>query len=392
MLLIIYKILCFRIFRFRLFLVMFIAVVLNVWLSYFGATSLIASDIFSVSNVAVDVTSKTASMAKISAFQKAQRNALKILLHRLTRNIDYERLPSLAPDDLDYIVKAIEVNQERISDVRYLANIKVNFKSSEVRRLLRDKNIPFAESVSKPVLILPILLKDNKILLWEDTNSWREAWSKANTPKGLVPLITPVGDLNDILDVNASEVLEGNKNILSSIGRRYGASDILVVIASLSNKNNEFKINISANKVNTPYSKPILLNYNGLKLNEVNSLFAAAAANVSKELQEIWISQNIIQFNAPSRTILEVPLISLEHWVLIKKRLKGIASISKVKLISFSREAAIIQLSHYGDKSHLSTILAQEDLALDFNDLERSNNLVNKSRSNKLPKVRIITP
>ena len=134
MLLIIYKILCFRIFRFRLFLVMFIAVVLNVWLSYFGATSLIASDIFSVSNVAVDVTSKTASMAKISAFQKAQRNALKILLHRLTRNIDYERLPSLAPDDLDYIVKAIEVNQERISDVRYLANIKVKFKSSEVRR------------------------------------------------------------------------------------------------------------------------------------------------------------------------------------------------------------------------------------------------------------------
>ena len=121
-------------------------------------------------------------------------------------------------------------------------------------------------------------------------------------------------------------------------------------------------------------------------------MFAAAAANVSKELQEIWISQNIIQFNAPSRTILEVPLISLEHWVLIKKRLKGIASISKVKLISFSREAAIIQLSHYGDKSHLSTILAQEDLALDFNDLERSNNLVNKSKSNELPKVRIITP
>ena len=390
MLFTIYKILCFRLFKCRLFLVMPVAGILYIWVSSVGANSLIASDIFSVSNVEVDVTSNTASMAKSLAFQEAQRSALQTLLHRLTHTIDYKRLPSLNSEDLEYIVKAIEVNQERISDVRYLANIKVNFKSSEVRRLLRDRNIPFAESVSKPILILPIMLKDNKMLLWEDANIWRGAWSKAEIARGLVPLITPVGDLNDIIDVSASEVLEGNKSIQLKIGRRYGVGDVVVVIASLSNKNDLFEVNISANKINTPYPKPILLNYSGLKLNQVNTLFAAAAVNVSKALQEIWISKNIIQFDAPSRTLLEVPLISLGHWVLIKKRLKSIASIYELKLISFSREAAIIQLSHYGDKSHLSEILAQDDLTLDFYDYEKSNKSINNKKYNVLPKIRLI--
>jgi hypothetical protein len=367
-----------------------VAGILYIWVSSVGANSLIASDIFSVSNVEVDVTSNTASMAKSLAFQEAQRSALQTLLHRLTRTIDYKRLPSLNSEDLEYIVKAIEVNQERISDVRYLANIKVNFKSSEVRRLLRDRNIPFAESVSKPILILPIMLKGSKILLWEDANIWRGAWSKAKIVRGLVPLITPVGDLNDIIDVSASEVLEGNKSIQLTIGRRYGVRDIVVVIASLSSKNDLFEINISANKINTPYPKPILLNYTGLKLNQVNTLFAAAVVNVSKALQEIWISKNIIQFDVPSRTLLEVPLISLGQWVLIKKRLKSIASIYELKLISFSREAAIIQLSHYGDKSHLSEILAQDDLALDFYDFETSNKSINYNKYNVLPKIRLI--
>jgi len=390
MLFTIYKMVCLRLFICRLFLSMSIVGILNLWVFSIGATSL-ASDIFSVDNVKVDVTSGTASMAKRSAFREAQRSALNIMLHRLTRNIDYKRLPTLNSEDLEYIVKAIEVNEERISDVRYLANIKVNFKPSEVRSLLRDKNIPFAESTSKPILIIPVMLKDNKILLWEDTNFWRRAWSKNLISRGLVPLITPVGDLNDIIDVNASEALEGNKNILSTIGHRYGAGDVLVAIASLSNKNDGFEINISANRVNTPYPKPILLNYLGLNLKQIEAFFDTAAVNVSKALQELWISKNIIQFDAPGRTLLEVPLLSLGHWVLIKKRLTNIASIYEVKLISFSRDSAIVQLFHYGDKFHLSEILAQDDLDLDFNDLEKTNKSSNNIY-NVLPKLRIIKP
>ena len=82
-----------------------------------------ADDVFTVSGIPVDQTANTASAARAAAFRRGQRDALATLLRRLTLRADHERLPAVEKERLDFMVQALEVADEKTSDVRYLAGL-----------------------------------------------------------------------------------------------------------------------------------------------------------------------------------------------------------------------------------------------------------------------------
>ncbi len=346
-------------------LVVALATTVAVWTSAGGSTAA-ADNVFSVSGIAVDNTADTAAKARAAAFRSAQRAALTALFQRLTLRTDHARLPKVDSERVEFMVQALEVADERTSNVRYLANITVNFKPPEVRRLLREARIPFAETPSKPVLVLPVLQQGGALVLWDDPNMWREAWSELPLSNGLVPLIVPVGDLSDIADVDAAQAAEGDPLRLSAIARRYGAADVLVAVATVSETANAIRIDIAASQIGTPTAGPILFNFQISDPDAIPELLVGAATGVAAALEDSWKSTNIIEFDRPGRMVLAVPLTSLEQWVSVERRLKNVAAISEVALISLTRDSAAVEISHFGDESQLAATLAQQDLALEL--------------------------
>ncbi|MFT5182179.1 MAG: hypothetical protein ACI8S3_002069 [Alphaproteobacteria bacterium] len=346
-------------------LVVALAGMVAVW-PFAGGTAAAADDVFSVSGIEVDETADTASRARATAFRRGQRAAFTALLQRLTRRADRSRLPVVEAERVEFMVQALEVADERTSNVRYLANMTVNFKPPEIRRLLREAGIPFAETPSKPVLVLPVLRQGDALVLWDDSNLWRQAWSQLPLRGGLVSLILPVGDLNDITDVDAAQAAEGDPFVLSAMANRYGAGDVLVAIATLSQTDSVIGINIAASQIGAPGSAPILLNFQIGDPEAVPELLKGAAVGVTAALEDSWISKNIIEFDRPGRMLLAVPLTSLEQWVSIERKLNNIASISEVALLSLTRDSAAIEISHFGDETQLAATLAQQDLALEL--------------------------
>ena len=324
-----------------------------------------AGDVVSVSGVSVDETAATAAAARAAAFRRGQRVALTALLQRLTLRADRERLPSVDTERLEFTVQALEVANEKTSDVRYLASMTVTFKPSEIRRLLREAGIPFAESASKPVLVLPVLRHGDRLVLWDDPNPWREAWAQLSQLGDLVPLIVPVGDLSDIADVDASQAAEGDPLRLSMIASRYRAGDVLVAVATLSDTAISTRIDIAASRIGAPTQTPILLNAQTSDPEMVPALLRDAANDVAAAVEDLWKSTNVIEFDRPGRMLVAVPLTSLEQWVSVERRLNNIASISNVSLISLTRDSAAIEISHFGDENQLAATLAQQDLALE---------------------------
>lgn len=345
-------------------LVLALAATVAVW-TFAGGPASAAGAVFSVSGITVDETADTASAARAAAFRRGQRAALTTLLRRLTLRADHARLPAVENERLDFMVQALEVAGEKTSDVRYLANMTVNFKPPEIRRLLREAGVPFAETASKPVLVLPVLQRGAALVLWDDPNLWREAWSQLPLTGDLVPLIVPFGDLNDIVDVNAAQAAEGDPLRLSAIASRYGAGDVLVAIATLSDTDRAIRIDIAASRIGAPSQTPILLNGQTSDPKAIPALLSDAATGVIAALEDSWKATNIIEFDRPGRMLLAVPLTSLEQWVSVERRLNNIASISKVSLISLTRDSAAIEIAYFGDETQLSAILAQQDLALE---------------------------
>ena len=150
-----------------------------------------ARDVFEIKGVAVDVTADNAAVAREQALAEGERIAYGRLLGRLVPIAEQHRLPDLGPGEVVRLVKDLSVAEEKTSAVRYLGKLDIRFKGEEVRRLLIDHGIPFAETPSKPVLVLPVYQAAGALLLFDDPNPWRDAWGKGVAGDGLVPLPLP---------------------------------------------------------------------------------------------------------------------------------------------------------------------------------------------------------
>ncbi|MCH7864144.1 MAG: DUF2066 domain-containing protein, partial [Proteobacteria bacterium] len=186
-------------------------------------------DVYEVRDVVVDVTAETAAKAREQALAEGQAEAFRRLLKRLTLRSENERLPDLDAEEITTYVKDFSVASEKVSAVRYLAHLNYRFKREEIRSLLNDFDLRFAETVSKPVLVLAVYQDVGALMLWDDPNPWREAWGARPDTQSLVPTLLPVGDLSDIAAIGAEQAMEGDLQRLNAIAKNYGASDTLVV-------------------------------------------------------------------------------------------------------------------------------------------------------------------
>ena len=125
------------------------------------------------------------------------------------------------------------MQEEKHSTVRYIATLTYRFKPAPVEQLLRDAGIAFAETRSKPVLVLPVLRTGDSLALWEDPNPWRTSWANLPAADGLVPFTVPIGDLTDIAAINAQAASTGDAQKLGAIAARYDAGSTLVASATI---------------------------------------------------------------------------------------------------------------------------------------------------------------
>ncbi len=337
-----------------------------------GAAEPGGGDIFTVSGLAVDVTAESAVAARKKALRDGQRQALNMVLRRITLRTDHPSLPQ--PDDsaIVQMVAAMAVAGEKTSTVRYLAELTVRFHRSGIRGLLRGTGFRFSETMAKPILVLPVFEKGAAQSLFEAGNVWRDAWGRLDlATDALLPLRLPLGDLKDITTIGAEAALAGRDDQLNAIARRYGVENVLVAHAVLS-------IDLAAGGL--PRVVVILLRFGPRgKSTEVldysvdvgRDLEAAMnhlALRVAVDQQEQWKRKTQLSFDADTSLSALVPLSGLADWLVVRQRLRAAAMVSVVKLRGISRQDAQVVIDYLGDTDSLVIALAQRDLHLSLVD------------------------
>ena len=154
------------------------------------------ADLFTAYANPVDAEAETAAKAREIALIKGQRQGLAMVLRRLTLASDWAHLPKITDSRIGSMVDGIQVEDEKTSPTRYLANLIVEFRKDDVRSLLRFANLPFTETRARTTLVLPILNAEGSPLLFADDNPWLAAWAAHEVSYGaMFPLVIPIGDL-----------------------------------------------------------------------------------------------------------------------------------------------------------------------------------------------------
>jgi hypothetical protein len=322
-----------------------------------------AADVFTVGPVPVDATGKSAAEAREQARIDGQRRAFRTLIERLTLASDRARIPRVDDATLNNLVQDLAVANERSSAVRYLADLTFRFRPEPVRRLLRGASVPFAETPSKPVVVLPVLGGEGSPVLWDSPNPWRDAWANRRAQGGLVTFIVPTGDLSDLSAVDAPQAIAGDKSAFDQIARLHGNGDVLVTEARIRGQG-------AVETVTTRYGagggpQGVAQTWRANQGESEGDLLARAVEGVAASVEDAWKQENLLRYGQEATLAVSVPVQSIDDWVGVRERLSGIPAVQRADLVSLNRNEARIDLRYLGDPAQLKLALAQRDLVLE---------------------------
>ncbi len=312
------------------------------------------TSVFTAPVVTIDQTSQTTQAAKDIAIAEGERKALALLFARITAPADEARLPKLNDHDIAQLVNGYEVANERLSSVRYIADLSVTFDAHAIRGLLRGAGIAFAEPTARRIMVLPVLSEADRTVFWDQSNAWLQAWSGAHG--ALVKTVLPPAGTPAPSSIE--QVMTGPPSQFEALASHADAAGVVVAQAVATSG----AVTVKAVKDGETIDAESLLAEQG---ETRDHLFHRAVASVLAALDERWKRDNLISFSQSGSLTAHVPLRSLEDWVRLRRILGDMAQIQKVTVNELSRREAVVSLDYAGDPAQFKTILAQHSLTLD---------------------------
>jgi len=324
-----------------------------------------AQDLFEVTGIEVDESGSDDVQAKFSAIAGAQRSALQVVLRRLVQPDDYSRLPQITGETLARTVRDYDIADEKLGGGRYLATISVRFLPEEVSNVLRDAQVPFAMTRSRPVVVLPVLDTGSSRRLWDDPNPWRHGWAGRTPHPGLFSVVMPAGDLSDVATVNVNQAISGDLGAMLSIAEKYQAAGTMVAVASISGNQSSRFVKVNMEFVGGSHDGTILeKRYKGS--GDLTAFLSQVAADILEGLERDWMQDNMLDFSLVERVSVLVPIEGLGGWRDVRERLDGMSRIQSMSMARMSQQEVELDLVYVGSTDQLRTALAQRGLELVF--------------------------
>lgn len=324
-----------------------------------------AGNPFSVSGVSVDASADSAAAARPIAVADGQRRAFTTLLRRLTLPDDHARLPRPSEALLNEVVAGFGIDEERTSATRYIGKISVQFRADAIRRLLQDRRLPYSETTSRPVLLIPVWQSNDGTRIWENDNPWREAWlRRPDAEGGLVPFsVAPATGNGPSL-----ERLFGNPEEVRAIMRRGQFDDALLVVATLQSAevgNTRVEIQIQHQGEASFLGATESFTATGGTLEET---LTTAAMDIARRIETRWKYASVIDLEKQGQLSVAAAFSGLAEWNKLRNALGGVPIVRKVEVLQVSHRDAQILLDYYGEPAQLSTALAQRNVVLQRRD------------------------
>jgi hypothetical protein len=338
-----------------------------------GAVSPVETGMFSVAGVEVDVTDKDAASARTRAIIEAQVKAFYVLAERLGSSEASQRLAGMDARDIGRMLRSLSIEEERSAPGRYIGKLTVRFLPAKIREAFGQRGIEVVEDQAPPIVILPLWKGPNGPVIWEE-NLWRKAWLDLKAEQSVVPIIVPLGDLEDTSAISADEALAGDAIKLESLMLRYEAKAILVAVAEPDPAGGIHAVM----QGESPLGR---VNFDKTYTSEDGALETAAAVaarRFDEVMLEKWRSVKIKMAaeararaeaerqatRASSSLAVAVPFSGIHQWNGIRARLLGTPGVIGVDVSTIAQNGAVIQLAFFDSVETLQSALSGSGLRL----------------------------
>ena len=301
-------------------------------------------------DITVDVTADNASIAREQAMHQANRQAVNNIAANITTTEGISVLDKLTDEQLLNFIKEITVLDEKTSNIRYMAKLRINVNAQLLKEYLQEKNVPLLIGISTNISIIPIFHDKNTphVLLWEENNIWRKTWEKNPQTIGSMQ-ITSI-KYNDFPYLTINQALSAETEFFTNNNNTY-------VAEAFYNNQNDLLIKIR----NLQTQKTDILNIGNLATDTLlEQAVKETARFISSQLQEF----NIITSNEPEMITVLYKYNNLSSWLKIEEQIKAITSVTDIRLNAVGNGRVQFQIDYLGDINTLQKALNNKNLLL----------------------------
>jgi len=309
------------------------------------------ADLYTVANLPVDATGKSAAEAFNTAIAEGRPRAFQIVYRRLTQQKDWGRQPNLDQAALLRLSRGYNAANERRSTTRYVANVTYVFNPDAVNRLLRSAGIAFTQGNANRILVVPMAPNVSG-------GAWAQALGAPNVQQEtLVPYSLPNADE---MRAMANMTFEGaGWNDVAAAAARIRATEAALVQAIYAG--GKVTVNIRRLAQNQPSARISVDVPTGQTLGAAYPAAAIAAANA---IDDMWKSRTTIDPSQRNRITADLRVVSLSQLDEVQGALSGLSQVTEVKLTAMNLGYARMQIAYMGSADQLREALAGARLSL----------------------------
>ncbi|MBE6443142.1 MAG: hypothetical protein E7020_00545 [Alphaproteobacteria bacterium] len=319
----------------------------------------LASDERFTVEIKVDVSDASASIARDKAMNSATRAAVTAVAKRISTSDGAKRISEMTDAQLINFVKETSVLNEKNSDVRYMADLKIIINEELLKQYMQEREIPLLAKNNTSILIIPIFREfaDDTPMLWEADNPWKNAWDNS-TLSSAIKFIPISNSANNMSIINAEKAAIVDINSLENIANANQTTDVYVLDAAY---NGIEGLTIIATSLS---GEKFEINVNGTKSSGAE-LFNQAVIEARNHVEQRVLTSKANEETQENELIILYPFSSLGQWIKAEQKIKSIPEITSMEVQAMAPGKSQFKLSHTNSFENIQRSLRAQGYILE---------------------------
>ena len=245
-------------------------------------------------------------------------------------------------NDLEKFIQNIIIENELITNNKYIADIKINFDKKKIISLFRKIKVSYSDIISNPYLVLSTYTEEfaTSGLTTENLFYDKEKLKILKSENYLINMKIPELSPNDRFIIPYKFLIEGNIESLLKISDKYNVENLfLIQIKKNDNKSLNIKIYFYSDE-----SDEILF-IGDMNLNNYINLHD----HIFSFLDDWWKNRSLINNNKVNSIVCQIQSNSYADLLDIKSKILSLSQFKSIKLQTISYNNNIEKIEFFGD-------------------------------------------
>jgi len=296
---------------------------------FLSITNRAYGDVYTVDGIILKKKFANTKDFRLNLIDQGIIDSFKFLSERLIIEKEYWKIKNIESSKIKETILKVNIVDEKKVGPEYQIILSINFDKNKIKQFFNQRNISYTDIVSEPVMVFPIIKKNENIFIWND-NFILNNWNNTKYKNFLIDYLLPEGDLTD-----RKNLLLNNFNIKFideiNVIKKYGLTNSLVLLVDLDSVENNisYKLNLSGIHYFRLASKKI--DKNNLETGLINII-----EEVKLFSENIWKNKNAIISSTAFSIEFTSEIKNLNQLNNLRKTINNTAGVSELKNLEIS--------------------------------------------------------